>query len=128
MTTELIEDPDQQQQQEWTEDFLIQEIFLHLAGNKETVRLHNGKSITVYKYYHQAFQLRKWIPIAKPVPEFIVNMSDIIDTRIISELGALDKKGYEYILKQAVGRIFENNNFRQYHLSIARNLEVVLKR
>jgi hypothetical protein len=39
--------------------------------------LHNAKNITVYKYYHQALALRKWIPIAKPAPEFVVNISDL---------------------------------------------------
>ena len=77
--------------------------------------------------YLQVFRLRRWIPIAKPAPKFIVNMSDLIPTRIIAELKALDKDGSQYVLKQAVGRVFENIDFRQYHLSIARNLEVVLK-
>lgn len=113
----------------WTEECLIDEIFLQLAGTKEIVK-HNGKSITIHKYYHQAFTQRKWIPIAarrkNPVPQFIVNMTDLT-TRIIAELKTLDRDGYEYVLKQAVGRIFENIDSRQYHLSIARNLEVVLK-
>jgi hypothetical protein len=115
----------QQGQEYWTEGCLIEEIFLQLAGTKEIVD-HNGKRVTICKYYNQAFRLRYWIPIVKPIPEFIVNKSDLT-TRIISELKALDKDGSQYVLKQAVGRIFENINFKQYHLSIARNLEVVLK-
>jgi hypothetical protein len=110
----------------WTEECLIDEIFLQLARTKEIVK-HNGKFITICKYYSQAFRLRRWIPIAKPAPEYIVNMSDLIPTRIIAELKALDKDGSQYVLKLAVGRIFENIDPRQYHLSIARNLEVVLK-
>jgi hypothetical protein len=109
----------------WTEEYLIDELFLQLAGIKEAIK-HNGKSITVHKYYHQAYRLKKWIPIAKPTPEFIVNLSDLT-TKIISELKELDKEGSKYVLKQAVGRIFENIDYRQYHLSIARNLEVILK-
>jgi hypothetical protein len=111
----------------WTEEYLIDEIFLRLAGTKEIVK-HNGRCINVYKYYSQAFRLRRWIPIAKPAHEFTVNMSDLTPTpRIMAELKALDKDSSQYVLKQAVGRIFENINFRQYHLSIARNLEVVMK-
>jgi hypothetical protein len=112
--------------EDWTEDCLIEEIFLQLAGAKETVKVDDKKCATIHKYYSQASRLRKWIPIAKPVPEFIVNMTDLT-TRIISELKTLDRDGSQYVLKQAVGRIFENINFRQYHLSIARKLEVVLK-
>jgi hypothetical protein len=108
----------------WAEECLIDELFLQLAGTKEIVK-HNGRRVNVYKYYNQAFRLLRWIPIAKPTPEFIVNMPDLT-TRIIAELKALEKDGSQYVLKQAVGRIFENINFRQYHLSIARNLEVVL--
>jgi hypothetical protein len=114
---------------DWTEECLIEEIFLRLAGTKEIVNHHNGKCVTIHKYYNQAFRLRYWIPVAKkpaPETEFIVNMQDLT-TRIIAELKALDKDGSQYVLKQAVGGIFENINFRQYHLSIARNLEVVLK-
>jgi hypothetical protein len=109
----------------WVEQCLIEELFLQLAGTKEIVK-HNGKCVNVYKYYSQAFRLLRWIPIAKPTPEFVVNMSDLT-TRIIAELKTLEKDGSQYVLKQAVRRIFENINFRQYHLSIARNLEVILK-
>lgn len=115
----------QQGQEYWTEGCLIEEIFLQLAGTKEIVD-HNGKRVTIYKYYNQAFRLRRWIPVARPAPEFIVNMSDLA-TKIVAGLRALDKDGSQYLLKQAVGRIFENIDVRQYHLSIARKLEVILK-
>lgn len=108
----------------WTEEYLIQELFLQLAGTKEIVK-HEGRCINVYKYYSQAFALRYWIPITKPIPEFIVNMTDLT-TRIITELRTLDKDGSQYVLKQAVGRIFDNINSKQYHLSIARKLKVRL--
>jgi hypothetical protein len=115
--------PDAKDRQYWIEDFLIEEVFLRLAGTKILVK-HDGKGVSVHKYYSQALRLRKWIPIAKPVPEFIVNMSDLT-TRIISELKTADDS--QYVLKQAAGRIFENIDPRQYHLSIARNLEVTLR-
>src|SRR5438874_12496645 len=67
--------PDAKDRQFWTEDFLIEEVFLRLAGTKILVK-HDGKSVSVHKYYSQALMLRKWIPIAKPSPEFIVNISD----------------------------------------------------
>jgi hypothetical protein len=108
---------------DWTTECLIDELFLRLASTKQTI-LYNDKSIAVYKYYHQALALRKWIPIAKPAPEFVVNISEL-SVRLIAELKILDDP--QIILKQAVGRIFENIDARQYHLSIAQFLEVVLK-
>jgi hypothetical protein len=112
-----------EEEDHWTQECLIDELFLQLVRTKQTIT-HNDKSITVYKYYHQALALRKWIPIAKPAPKFIVNMSDL-SVRIVAELKILD--GLQIVLKQAVGRIFENLDARQYHLSIAQFLEVVLK-
>jgi hypothetical protein len=122
----------------WTEEYLIDELFLQLAGTKMIVKKHDDSSddklVSVHKYYNQAFRLRHRIPVVKPAPEFIVNMSDL-DIRILAELKALDnddadadaEPSSQYILKQAVGRIFENIDAKKYHLSIARNLEVVLK-
>lgn len=93
----------------WTEERLIDELFLRLA------------TIPDRKYYNQALTLRKWIPISKPAPEFVVNMSDLTP-RLIAELQALDDS--YTIVKLAVGRIFENIDSEQYHLSIASKLRV----
>jgi hypothetical protein len=80
-------------------------------------------TIADYKYYNQAKALRNWIPIARPPPEFIVNLSDL-STRVIAELKVLQNT--QDVLKQAVGRIFENIDAQQYHLSIASQLKVGL--
>jgi hypothetical protein len=106
----------------WTEECLADELFLQLASTKQTIS-HDGKSITVYKYYHQAHVLRKWISIIEPAPEFVVDLADL-NARTISELKTLEDP--YYVLRQSVGRIFENIDFRQYHLSIARKLKVRL--
>src|SRR6266487_5863229 len=72
----------------WTENFLFEEVLLKLASTKILVRHDNDMTyVSVYKYYNQALRLRNWIPISKPVPEFIVNISDL-NTRIITELKA----------------------------------------
>src|SRR5205809_473137 len=47
----------------WTEQWLIDEIFLQLAGTKQTIK-HNDKSVTIHKYYNQALGLRAWIAVA----------------------------------------------------------------
>jgi hypothetical protein len=118
---------------DWTIERVLDELFVCLAGKREVIPDKRKDSILIYyrKYYHQARKLFKWIPIAKPPPEFVVNISDFT-IRIVAELKVIlydeeNKDDSTYALKQAVGRIFENIDFRQYHLSIARNLEVVLK-
>ena len=83
------------------------------------------KKVTICKYYSQALRLQKWIPIAKPAPEFNINICDLTP-RIVVELKTLEKSGYDYVTKQAVGRIFENIDSREFHLSIAQKLKVRL--
>ena len=107
----------------WTEQCLIDELFLQLATTKSLVP-HNGRcGIVVHKYYDQAFALYKWIPIVRPVPKFVVRLSDL-STRVVAELRCLEDP--QQVLKKAVGRIFENIDELQYHQSIARNLKVEL--
>lgn len=84
----------------------------------------------VRKYYRQARELFKWIPIAKPSPAFIIYISDLtqdIKTQI-EHMMATNPDNLSYVLTQAVGRIFENLDFKYYHLSIARNLRVRLEK
>ena len=58
-----------------------------------------------------------------PRPQFLVNLSDLTP-KIISELKEIDD--VQVVLRQAVGRIFENIHFRLYHLSIVKVLSVRL--
>jgi hypothetical protein len=111
--------------EEWTIENTSDELFLCLAGKREVIpdKREDGRVIYYRKYYHQALKLFKWIPIAKPSPEFVINVSDL-PQRIIQELqqnitGNITRR---YVVTQAVGRIFENIDFRYHHLSIARNL------
>jgi hypothetical protein len=105
----------------WTESALVDELFLQLATTKSIVS-HKGRcGIIVHKYYDQALALRKYIPIAKPAPKFKINLSDL-STRLVAELRCLENP--QDVLKQAVGRIFENIDERQYHFSIASKLKV----
>jgi hypothetical protein len=108
----------------WTEECLIDTLFLELATTKSLVP-HNGRcGIIIHKYYNQAFALYKSIPIARPAPKFVVDSSDL-SIRVLAELKVLNSP--EIVLKQAVSRIFENIDELQYHMAIARALEVVLK-
>ena len=109
----------------WTEEYLIDVLFLQLASIKETVCNDKGQTIQVRKYYRQARELIKWIPITNPPSEFVINTSDLTP-RIIKELTQIKtcKKARSYIIIQAVARIFENLDFEYCHLSILRNLRV----
>jgi hypothetical protein len=106
-----------------TEACLIDELFLQLASTKQTIK-HNDKCVTVRKYYNQALVLRPWIAVAVPTPKFVINSYDLTP-KITAEIKPLNES--KYVLKEAVGRIFENIDFRQYHLSISRVLEVDLE-
>jgi hypothetical protein len=69
----------------------------------------------------------KWIPITKPAPVFIIHMSDLT-AQVKNEFNGLATTTVHYILKETVGRLFENLDFDRYHLSIAKNLKVRLER
>ncbi len=77
--------------------------------------------------YNQALRLKKWIPIAKPPVEFVINISNLT-TRILAELKALGPEESQQALKLAVvQKIFENIAGPKYtHRSITRNLRVRL--
>jgi hypothetical protein len=55
----------------------------------------------------------------------MIDSSDL-SARVVAELKVLDDP--QLVLKQAVGRIFENIDPRQYHLSIAPKLRVRLSK
>ena len=119
----------------WTIDRTAEEVFLCLAGIREEEALAENRQqystttriVHYRKYYHQARDLMKWIPIAKPPPVFIINISDLTP-RIRKEIEATHPEDLNHIMTQAVGRIFENLDFKYYHLSIARNLRVRLEK
>jgi hypothetical protein len=115
-----------EQREYWTIECLIDQIFLNLCGTRQTIINDNGRSVTIRKYYAQARELMRWIPIARlPSNEFVINISDIRpEIREEIESIANNHKILQYVLTQVVGRIFENLDFEYYHLSVARNLRV----
>lgn len=130
--TEEIRLCTEEERQYYLIEYLVDELFLQIAGTKEIIITSDGKRITIRKYYNRALRLWRFIPIAKPTPEYIINLSDLTP-RITLELKSLtwddNKYTYSYVLKQAVGRIFENIvGPKKYHLNIARKLKVRLDR
>jgi hypothetical protein len=67
-----------EQREYWTLECLIDQLFLILCSIRQTEINDNGRSVTIRKYYAQARELMKWIPIARlPSNEFVINISDI---------------------------------------------------
>jgi hypothetical protein len=116
-----------EKEEQWTTEYLVDELFLHLAAIKEIITGCNGREIPVRKYCRQARELIRWIPIARPAPDFVINISDLTP-RLKSELASIadTPKTLQYTLMHAVARIFENLDFEYYHLSIAKKLKVRL--
>ena len=69
----------------------------------------------------------QWIGAAKPAPEFVVNLSDLT-FELLQALRDLDIITRDFVLKQAVARIFEDVNSGLYNNSISRNLRVKLEK
>jgi hypothetical protein len=109
-----------EQKEYWTIECLVDQLFLNLCSSKQTIINDKGRTITIRKYYVQARELMKWIPIARlPSNEFVINISDITPAiRKEIESVANNPKILQYILTQAVGHIFENLDFEYYHLSV----------
>ena len=112
----------------WSSDYLLSRLKEHLArvelssSTFKTDNLDDGRNFDWRKYYNQAFHYLK-IGALKPVPAFLISISDI-SPRLVIELAELDNEERKYVLKQAVGRIFEDINSRLYHDSISKALEV----
>lgn len=76
-------------------------------------------------YYKVHHYLKLGLFLKKDIPVFKVNINHL-PPEIIFELSQLDQADRKFVLKQAVGRIFEDINFDLYHDSVSANLEVIL--
>lgn len=82
--------------------------------------------IVIWKYYHQAQHYFKIGAFdRKMIPKFLVSMQDL-NPSLLRELANLDNEDRNYVLKQAVGHLFEDINSGLYHASISKILEVKL--
>ncbi len=109
------------------ESYTTDQLFKEISKAGEVVTS-NGKEIRVREYYNRALKIFKFIDIAKSDLEFVINISDL-SPRLIAELKTLDKISADYVLKLAVGGIFENINSKRYHsLGFAKRLKVRLDR
>ena len=102
-----------------TKACLVDRLKQHLATIEDTEWKYDRR-----KYYNQAHDKLK-IGAFKPVMCFMVYIADL-SPELISELHSLDLQDRDFVLKQAVGRIFEDVNFDIYHNSVSRVLKVKL--
>lgn len=108
-----------------TEACLVDCLKQNLATITERITITDTEKIyDNRKYYNQAHNLLK-IRACKPVPHFLVSVSDLWP-ELLKELRILNRSDLKFVLKQAVGRIFEDINSDLYHNSISRVLEVRL--
>jgi hypothetical protein len=108
-----------------TEACLVDCLKQNLATITERITITDTEKIyDNRKYYNQAHTLLK-IGACRPVPHFQVSISDLWP-ELLKGLSVLDKRDRSFVLKQAVGRIFEDINSKLYHDSISRVLEVRL--
>ena len=127
-----------EEKEEWSDSYLVDKLKQHLA----TVELSKSKTptdlldtpndkfkkyfclISNRHYINQAFHYMK-IGRLSPVPDFLISLSDL-SPKLVKELLALDNETRDFVLKQAVGRIFEDINSKLYHNSISSVLKVRL--
>lgn len=74
------------------------------------------------KYYYRARHYLG-IGILRPTPSFKISLQDL-SPELIKELSVLDPEERGYVLKQSVGRIFEDINQDVYHNSLSSILKV----
>jgi hypothetical protein len=108
-----------------TVERLIDELTLHLAAVVEEIHVENDR---VSKYYAQARALMHRIPIARPTPVFIISKADPTDGLVLELENCKNEDTLGYVLRSAVGRLFENLNYNYFHLSVARSLVVRLEK
>lgn len=109
----------------WTCEATIDELQLNLATVEEPVTNMNGKKLLIRKYQAQCVMLAPLIPIAEPVPEYLIQASDLkLEVR-----QALRKIHHpelrRIVLHRAVLRLFEAIGIEPY-LRIGRRLVVKL--
>lgn len=102
----------------YTTDALIELLKIELSKFIDVEK----KEAESRKYYNQAFHMLK-IGAYSPSPYFTIQIGDLTE-KLRKELSELDRETRNYVLKQAVGRIFEDINSSIFHKSVSKVLKV----
>lgn len=109
---------------EWSREKLIDELLRDLASVEQTVTNQSGHILTIRKYQSLCRRLERFIPIAKPTPEYPICLSDLkLEVRKV--LGPCHPALKRLLVQQAVLRLFEAVGIEPY-ISIGRKLIVKL--
>lgn len=114
----------------WSDNYFVCTLKEELATveftplNLKTDLLDCSRNFDSRKYYNQAYHYLK-IGALQQVPLYLVSLSDL-SSNVVKALVAYDKADRAIILKQAVGRIFEDISPRLYHDSVSKLLVVEL--
>ena len=100
--------------EDWTTNKLEQELYIDL------MKVRNGEMER--KYEEQAKQLIHKIPVYRPIPSFIVSLADLSD-RVKVELSGLDPKSLNDVIKEGIGKIFENIDECYFLLNVKKLLK-----
>jgi hypothetical protein len=95
-------------------------IFCIMSGNPEKRKedLRNlGRGVLRRLYEEQARYRMGRIPVFRPPPTFVIYLKHL-DDRLKQELASLDSKTKDFVMKEAIGRIFEQIDSRYYLLSV----------
>lgn len=109
---------------EYTIEAMIDELLCNLATAEQMITNKTGQTLTMRKYQSQCRQLKRYIPIALPTPEYLIYASDL-KPELIQNLEKSHPRIRDIIIHQAVLRLFEALGFEPYK-SIGRKLKVKL--
>ena len=108
---------------QWTTEYLVDELNYDLL--KEEYFDTNTRHLE-RKYEQHAKELIYRIPVLSPSPPFIINLKDL-SSRVQHELANLDEITLDYVIKAAIGRIFEAVDKRYLLISVRHLLQWELR-
>src|SRR5918996_1583544 len=119
---------------EWTTERVIDEVSLSLMSVKSQFCMINarddsrnrGPGVLRRIYEEQARYKMYRMVVYRPPPVFIIHLKDL-DEKVKRELAKRDKDIIDFILKQAVERIFDQVDSRYFLLSAKQYLNVRLE-
>ena len=103
----------------WTTERLVDELAFCLSSVASyIIKEYTNQIHIIHKYSAQAEWMFHRINIWKPTPEFVINISDLT-SRLKQELKEISStpETLNYVITQAVAKIFEAVNFEYYHRS-----------
>jgi len=87
------------------------------SKSEEAYRCNTGSGVLRRLYEEQARYKMYRIPVFRPPPIFIVYLKHL-DDRLKKELANLDRESKDFVMREAIGRIYEQVNKQFFLLSV----------